>query len=208
MGSGEGGGGFGRGMGWDGKIVRVRVRKQELLRRVGVVNGGREGIVVIVVIITVVLVGVVATGGCGWGRIVVVAVGVRSVRVMIEVLENGVFNLISVPVSERYSGRHVLLTAHLGHSFDGVGRHRELCPAMTDNASTGGEAQKIMASLCVAGGTEADGTEGAMTKVICVFFVGLDVGTERETNMFVVGQIASGEEETGGMIGGDAIVVR
>jgi hypothetical protein len=41
-----------------------------------------------------------------------------------------------------------------------------------------------------------------------MFFVSLNVGTEREANVFVIGEFTTGEEETGGMIRGDAVGMR
>jgi hypothetical protein len=76
---------------------------------------------------------------------------------------------------------------------------------VTNDASTGGKAHEIVSTLGIAGGTKTDGTKGAMAHVIGMFFVSLNVGTEREANVFVIREFTTGEEETRGVIRGDSV---
>ena len=126
---------------------------------------------------------------------------------MVKIVDDGIGNLMAMAVGKRDCGRHVLGTAHLGDALDGVGWHGKRSPAMADDPSAGSEAHKKMATLRITGRTQTNGAKGAMTEVIGVFLVGLDVGTERETDVFVICQVTTSEEEARRMYGGDAIGV-
>jgi hypothetical protein len=79
---------------------------------------------------------------------------------------------------------------------------------MPEDTGTGGEAKEKMAALRIARRTKADGAKGAVAKVVGVFLVSLNIGAERQADVFVLGQIATDKEETWGIDIQEAIWIR
>ena len=170
---------------------------------IGVANGGnigrkqiarvgveREELEVIGIVVMVGIIIIVRRGASGVGAVIVVRGMVRCVIEGIEIPERGQY-FIAVAIGKSDGGGHALGSARLGNTLNDVGWHGQGGPAMADNAGASGEVQEIMATLGITGGSKANGAECTVVHVVGVFLMGLDVGAERETHVFVKSEVTT-----------------
>ena len=99
----------------------------------------------------------------------IVVVGVKRdvvnvVGVIVEIVDGGVDGLIMSPFNNEAGGLDEGLALFFGKGLnpgDGSVSHRDLGPVMTGNFVACGQRQEEVIALCVAGGREGNGAEGA-----------------------------------------------
>jgi hypothetical protein len=101
-------------------------------------------------------------------------------------MKDWVGDFATVTVGKGDSGGHMLLATHLGDALDGISRHGERRPTVTDDACARGKTHEVVPALAVPGGSKTDGAKGTMSKIVAVFFVSLNVGSKWEPDVFVI----------------------